>query len=233
MAAVLACGPEAVLSHVSAAALWKMVPDQVDSERVDVTIREKDRGRRPGIRVHRCCIEQDEITHVEDIPMTNAARTLLDLAGQFPARDLEQALARAERQNVIARPELLTLLVRYPGRPGAPALRAMLEIDGSAALTRSTAEERFLAIVRKAQLPMPESNVKLGEHEVDFYWRRERVVVEVDGFAFHSSQRMFENDRRRDAGLTARGLRIMRVTWRQIVDEPEVVLVRVAQTLLR
>ena len=79
---------------------------------------------------------------------------------------------------------------------------------------------------------MPESNVSVGDYEVDFYWRRERLIVEVDGFAFHSSQRKFESDRRRDAGLTARGLRIMRVTWRQLVDEPEAVLVRLAQSLM-
>lgn len=87
--------------------------------------------------------------------------------------------------------------------------------------------------MRKARLPQPEVNVRVGAYEVDFLWRDERLVVEVDGFAFHSSQRDFERDRRRDAELAARGLTVIRVTWRQIVDEPEAMLVRIARALAR
>lgn len=106
-------------------------------------------------------------------------------------------------------------------------------MDAQPALTRSEAEERFLALVRKARLPDPAANVTVGGYEVDFFWDFGGLVVEVDGFAFHSSARMFESDRRRDADLAAAGVRVMRVTWRQIVSEPEALLVRLAQALAR
>jgi very-short-patch-repair endonuclease len=88
-------------------------------------------------------------------------------------------------------------------------------------------------LVRRARLPSPEINIRLGSYEVDFLWPRERVIVEVDGYAFHSSRRAFEDDRRRDADLAARGFHVILITWRQIVSEPEAVLVRLAQALAR
>jgi len=100
-------------------------------------------------------------------------------------------------------------------------------------MTRSGAEERFLDLVRRGRLPQPETNVVVRGHEVDFLWRAERLVVEVDGFAFHASRRSFESDRRRDAELAAAGWRVVRVTWRQVVDEPHATLVCVAQALAR
>jgi very-short-patch-repair endonuclease len=123
------------------------------------------------------------------------------------------------------------LLARHPGRPGSPALRALLDRDSDPALTRSEAEARLLTLVRKGRLREPETNVLVCGYEVDFLWRRERLVVEVDGFAFHSSQRAFERDRRRDGRLLTAGYRIMRVTWRQLTEEPEVLLVRLARIL--
>src|SRR5690606_40329843 len=116
--------------------------------------------------------------------------------------------------------------------PGAPLLRALLEREGGPAFARSEAEERFLALVRKARLPGPELNVRIAGEEVDFLWRRERLVVEVDGFEFHSSRDSFENDRRRDADLFGLGLRVVRVTWRHITKEPEATLVRVTRALV-
>jgi very-short-patch-repair endonuclease len=99
------------------------------------------------------------------------------------------------------------------------------------ALTRSEAEERILALVRDAELPAPEVNVPLGGFEVDFLWRQERLIVEVDGYAYHPDPRAFERDRHRDAGLTAHGYRTIRVTWRRIVDSPAAVVAHVAQAL--
>jgi very-short-patch-repair endonuclease len=109
----------------------------------------------------------------------------------------------------------------------------MLACEAGPAFTRSEAEQRFLTLIRKAQLPLPEANVRVGNYEVDFLWRRQALVVEVDGYAFHSSRRRFENDRRRDALLTAGGLNVLRVTWRQVVHEPEAISARVAQALGR
>jgi very-short-patch-repair endonuclease len=102
-----------------------------------------------------------------------------------------------------------------------------------AALTRSEAESRFLDLVRQARLPEPSANHRVEGMEVDFYWRRARLVVEVDGFAFHGSVRAFEADRRRDARLVAAGLRVLRVTWRQLTGEPLAVIARVAMVLGR
>src|SRR5690606_35311022 len=115
--------------------------------------------------------------------------------------------------------------------PGAPLLRALLEREGGPAFARSEAEERFLALVRKARLPGPELNVRLAGEEVDFLWRRERLVVEVDGFELHSSRDSFENDRRRDADLYGLGLHHQRVTWRQITEAHDATLVRATRAL--
>lgn len=112
-------------------------------------------------------------------------------------------------------------------------MRALLEAPELLALTRSEAESRFLSLVRRGKLPRPEVNVRLKAFEVDFLWRRERVVVEIDGFAYHSSRGAFEQDRQRDAVLAASGLLVVRITWRQLSTEPEAVLVLLAQALAR
>lgn len=105
--------------------------------------------------------------------------------------------------------------------------------DRGAALTRSEAEARLLGLIRDADLPEPRANVSVHGHEIDFFWPRPGVAVEVDGFAFHRSRRAFAADRRRDADLLAAGLRVMRLTWEQIVHEPGKTLVTLAQALAR
>ena len=104
-------------------------------------------------------------------------------------------------------------------------------MTGTPALTRSEAEERLLTLIRSAELPAPETNIRIGRHEVDLVWRDQRLIVEVDGFRFHSSRSAFERDRRRDAELGTLGFRVMRVTWRQIVDEPQALIARLATAL--
>lgn len=106
------------------------------------------------------------------------------------------------------------------GRPGSTALRAVLNLQHEPSLTRSEAEIAFLELVRNAGLPDPETNVNVLGHEVDFLWREKRLIVEVDGFAYHSSRQAFERDRRRDARLQAAGFRVIRFTYRQIVNDP-------------
>ena len=98
-------------------------------------------------------------------------------------------------------------------------------------MTRSEAERRLLALIRRARLPIPRTNVRIGRHEVDFHWPEQRLVLEVDGYAFHSSRRAFERDRLRDAELQALGQRVMRATWRQIEREPQALLVLIAGAL--
>jgi very-short-patch-repair endonuclease len=279
MAAVLACGQGAALSHVSAAVLWRHLAEPSGTERqrvpftaagvrptepavggrpsrdighrptpvlgdgvrvdveevmVDVAVCGRDCGHRPGIRVHRVAsLEPGDVTALEGIPITTPVRTLIDLASVIRRRALEQAIARAERSGLVERDDLRAAVAARARRSGNRVLRSLLEEGTTPALTLSEAEDRLLDMVRKVGLPEPAANAPIGSVHVDFFWPRERLVVEVDGFAFHSSRRKFESDRRRDAMLTARGLRVMRVTWRQIIDEPETVLVRIAQALAR
>jgi very-short-patch-repair endonuclease len=126
---------------------------------------------------------------------------------------------------------LLSGLDRYHGRRGIGRLKKLLEDADPPTLTRSEAEERFLALVRAAGLPAPEVNVRIHGHEVDFFWRDQGLVVEVDGFQFHSSRNAFERDRRRDAELQSAGLRVLRVTWRQIIDAPYATLTNLVRAL--
>jgi very-short-patch-repair endonuclease len=206
----------------------------VEEVLVDVAVCGRDCGHRPGIRVRRVAsLEPGEVTTLEGIPITTPLRTLIDLASVIRGRALEQAIARAERNGLVDRDDLRAAVAARPGRSGNRVLRSLLEEGTSLALTLSEAEDRLLDMVRKVGLPEPATNAPIGNFHVDFFWPRERLVVEVDGYAFHSSRRKFESDRRRDALLTARGLRVMRVTWRQIIDEPETVLVRIAQALAR
>jgi len=232
MAAVLACGPGAVVSHRSAAALWELLPHPGADAPVEITVPFQNRGRRPGIRVHRSSrLDPSEATRKDGIPVTTPARTVLDLAGELRAQELERVLAKVERGGLTTPAELSSLIARYPRRPGVGSLRALVRGEASPVLTRSEAEERFLALMRKAQLPCPEVNVGVAGYEVDFFWRDQRLVVEVDGFAFHSSRRDFKRDRRRDSSLSMRGLRVIRLTWGQIVEEPEATAALVAHHL--
>lgn len=232
MAAVLACGAGASVSHRSAAALWCLLAHPGESAPVDVTLADGRRCRRPGVRAHRGpALEPGDVATVDGIPTTSPARTLLDLARAVGSRELEQAVARAEKARLASRAEVLSLIARHPKRGGYRSLRALVQDSVSLAVTRSEAEERFLALVRKARLPVPAVNVRVGGYEVDFFWRSERLVVEVDGFAFHSSRSQFERDHQKDVDLSARGFQVVRVTWRQIVAAPEATLARLAGTL--
>jgi very-short-patch-repair endonuclease len=171
------------------------------------------------------------VTRLRGIRVTTPARTLLDVAGQLSTRELEQAVAKAERTYAGTQRRLLALLARYPRRAGAPKLRELLDDSCQPAFARSEAEEQFLALVRRARLPAPEVNVQLDGYEIDFLWRDHALAVEIDGFAFHRDRAAFEADRRRDGDLLARGIQVMRITWRGITDEPEAILARLAQAL--
>lgn len=230
LAAVLACGRGAVVSHRSAAILWGLCADRATVQ-VDVTVPHADRGRRPGIRAHRVrALRTDEVTELDAIPITTIARTIFDLASVIGSGEMRQIFALATREHDAQRAGLLELIARYPKRPGVSVLRALLD-DESPVLTRSEAEERLLQLIAKAQLPRPEVNAWVESYEADLVWRAQRLVVEVDGFAFHSSRASFESDRRRDATLLARGYRVMRITAHQIMREPEAMLVRLAQAI--
>lgn len=233
MAAALACGPTAVVSHRTAACLWGLVSPPDDDARLDVSVSYGSERRRDGIRVHRVSrLPPEDRTELTAIPITTPARTLVDFASAANGRELEQALAVAEKERLVTLPELNTVLQRNRGRPGTRLLMAVLQVNGGPALTRSEAEARFLALIRQARLPPPEVNTSIETHELDFFWRAEKIAVEVDGYRYHSSMTRFESDRRRSAHLAARGIQIIPLTWRQIVEDGVATAVQIGQALL-
>ncbi|MBX6365681.1 MAG: DUF559 domain-containing protein [Gemmatimonadetes bacterium] len=210
---------------------WSLAADE---DPVDVTVVGANRGRRPGIRVRRAVrLDGDERTVRDGIPTTTPARTRLDLADVVGTRELEGAVAPAEREGIVERDALNALLRRHRGHRGTRALRAVVEQEGGPRFTRSEAEARFLALVRRAGLPAPEANVGVGPYEIDFLWRSAGIAVEVDGFRHHSSRPRFEGDRRKDAWLVAAGITVLRLSWRQIVEEEVATAVQVGQALAR
>jgi very-short-patch-repair endonuclease len=164
------------------------------------------------------------VTTVDGIPVTTVPRTLFDLAAVIPFHQLSRAVNEAEVRRLWDPLSLNDLLTRHPRRPGAAALRAVLATPG-VNITRSELEDRFLELLRDARLPRPETNVSIEVNgiwiEVDCMWRQQRLSVELDGHAIHATRSAFESDRARDRALIASGWRVMRITWRQLHDEPE------------
>ena len=233
MAAVLACGPEAVLSHRSAAALFGLVDSADDGDTIDVAVPLPVDRARPGVRVRRLRrLALDERTTHEGIPVTTPARTLLDLAAVARPPELERALARAERGGLATPDEMIRLAERHRHRPGIRVLDFILRHAGGPSLTRSEAEARFLSLVRRSRLPAPSTNVTVDAYEIDFLWPDHGVAVEVDGYRYHASRPSFEADRRRASRLAALGIQVVPLTWRQIVDEELATAVQLGQALL-
>lgn len=232
MAAALACGPEAVLSDLTAAGIWDMMsPRQPDSP-VDVAGPRSLRGPASGVHLHRRgTLEDDEVVQRHSLPLTTPARTVLDLAAQLDPYQLERVLARALARNLVTVDAVQAMLLRHPRRKGCRTLRMILADATGPALTRSEAEARCLALLRKGGVPRPRTNAVVRGLEVDFFWPDRGVIVEVDGYTFHSHRNAFENDRRRDSILAADNLLVIRLTWRQIQNEPEKVLVRLGMAL--
>jgi very-short-patch-repair endonuclease len=165
------------------------------------------------------------------LPVTAPARALIDFAATATAGELEQAMAQARVQRLLRKGELDDAMARVPHRKGVAAVKALLAAEHDPAFTRRALERRFLALVRAAQLPSPRVNTRLLGFEIDFLWPEQRLVVETDGSQFHDHPRAFENDRRRDQILIAHGYRVIRVTWRQLRDEPLAVVARLTMAL--
>ncbi len=182
---------------------------------------------RPGIRVHN--VRTLEWTTHRGIRVTTPARTLLDLAATVSADDLARAVEEARVLRLVTDADLRAILDAHPRRAGSAALRR--ELDVEARLTRSEAERRLLDLIRRAQLPLPETNVRVLGHEVDALWRAQRLIVEIDGFDAHGTRAAFERDRARDARLVAAGYRVIRITWRQLHDEPARTIAQLATAL--
>jgi hypothetical protein len=236
MAAVLACGPDAAISHRSAAALWDLRPD--NRRRVDVTVPRLKARQRAGIDVHTSgTLLAADLTARDGIACTTVSRTLLDLADVLDRRGIERAVEQAEVLRLFDARAVEEVLARAAGRRGAGVLEAVLAVFENPALTASELEERFLGLCRAAGVPRPEVNAWLplggGMVKVDFLWRSKRLVVETDGHAFHHTRGAFERDRRRDQRLLLAGYEVLRFTWRQVTGEPDIVAATVGPLLGR
>jgi REase_MTES_1575 len=221
MAAVLAYGPGAVLSHRPGGAHWQIVRDRGPCQ---VTVG-KARRSRPNIRVHHAHLRPDETTIHEGIPVTTVPRTLFDFAAAASERELERAINESEVLRLWDELSLDRLLERYPRHKGNRAIRAVLGLRrGGATVTRSDLEEMFIALIDSAGVPRPEINAIIEGFEVDAVWRDVRLVVELDGRDTHGTAAAFESDRRRDRVLQVAGWRVVRITYRQLRDTPRAVV---------
>ena len=226
-AAVMACGEGAVLSHRSAAELFRLLPET--GGEVEVTVVGRNPGFHPGIRLHRPrALARHDVTSVRGIPVTSIARTICDLAATDPFRVVEAAFQEALYRDIVTPDGLAEVLAREPRRKGAPVIRALLE---DPRMTRSERERALLRLIDQAQLPRPLTNVHLNGFLADAYWPAEGLVIEFDGWQGHGHRNAFDRDRKRDQVMLANGLRPMRVTDRHLTHEPVALVARIAQSL--
>ena len=237
IAATLAYGPDALLSHRSAAALWGIHAS--DRVRTDITVPSRSVRARAGIEAHTSLtLTGQDMATVDLIPCTSVARTLIDFGDVMDRRAVERAVDQAEVLRLFDLRAVEDALARAGRRRGAGTLRAVLGHYRTPTLTSEAFEERFLRFCRAAALPEPEVNAWISlergvAYQADFLWRNEALVVETDGYRFHSGRRAFERDRLRDQRLTLAGFTVIRLTWRQLAQEPDRVLATVKDLLAR
>lgn len=230
MAAVLACGPAAALSHLAAAALHRMRASAASL--IDVSVMRPSSVARPGIRVHRSAhLTRADVTQIDAIPVTSVPRSLLDLAVVLTDSQLERTCEQAVLEGLFDMRAMSELLARSHGQRGVRKLRGVLARgDLGQDVPASGLERRFRDLCERAGLPPPEINrhLLLGNeyHKVDFLWRRERAVIEVDGARYHSTGWQRSRDAERDGLLRAQGYRAARIREEEIASRPE----RAAQT---
>jgi very-short-patch-repair endonuclease len=221
MAAVLACGPEAFLSHASAAALFGIVAPKGGPVEVSVR-RERDPRGRPGIKTHRRRgLGESEVTVHHGIPVTSPARTIVDMAPRLIRDRLEGAINEADKRDLIDPEALRKALDGFAGEPGVAITRRTLD-RRTFTLTDTELERRFLLIARSCGLPLPRTQDKLNlGYRVDFHWPELRLVVETDGLRYHRTPAQQAKDRLRDQAHAAAGLTPLRFTRAQVRFEPE------------
>jgi very-short-patch-repair endonuclease len=208
-AAVLASGDDAVLSHRSAAALWRLLKPAVDVIHVSVPTM-SGRAKRRGIQIHRRpTLPTQPVIRRHGIPVTNPAQTIADIRSELEAPQWRRAVRQAE------------------------VLGLNTGLDEPLAPTRSELEDRFLALCRRHRLPPPEVNVRVGRWEVDFLWREQHLVVETDGYRYHRGPMAFERDHIRDLDLRAASHDVLHFTYLQVTREPSQVATAIRRELRR
>jgi hypothetical protein len=219
MAAVLACGEGAALSHRSAAALWG-IGEELPG-RVDVSVKRRCELRRPGLKVRgRPTLGADDLAAMDGIPVTAVVRTLLDLACEIPSRRLERAVNEADKRDLIDPEELRIAVGDYAGQPGARNLRELLD-KRTFRLSDSDLEILFRPIAETAGLPPPLSKQVVNGWEVDFYWPDLGLVIETDGLRYHRTASTQTRDVRRDRAHALAGMTPLRFTHREVKHHPD------------
>jgi very-short-patch-repair endonuclease len=231
LAAVLACGSGALLSHHSSGWLWGLTGSCPTPPHVTVPMRGH---RRPGVQLHHSTIlEGQDVAEFEGIRTTSIPRTLLDIAGHRRGKGLDRLVEKAERLDQLDIDSLASLLARAGGHPGRGRLRRALDLYLDPAFVRARSERLFLDLVRQAGLPRPAMNIYIAEHEIDAYWEEERFAVEVDGWDTHRTRAAFERDPLRIEELKLAGIDAIRITARRIAREPDAVGERLRILLAR
>ncbi len=226
-AALLYAGPGAMLSHCTAGWWSQLLPHR--PSRIDVSSARR-RSSSNSVRMH--CRRDLERTWHRRLPITQPSQTLLDIACVVPFNQLRRALAEAEYRRLVGLDDVEAVLGR--GRPGSAALRkALAQHRPELARTLSVLEERFLQLCESHDLAPPEVNAEVAGLMVDALWRRQRVIVELDGHAAHGTPAAMERDHGRDLTLRAAGFRVLRYTWQQITGQPQLVAADLAAALLR
>jgi very-short-patch-repair endonuclease len=220
MAAVLSCGPSAVLSHLSAASLWRVLGEQNRVIHVSIT----GAGVRclGDIATHRRCDLETDATRCAGIPVTTPIRTLLDIATGLSARQLEAAVNEADKLDLVDPDRLRAALDERKGQHGVRPLRTLLD-RRTFVLTDSELERRFLPIARRAGLGLPQTQVRVNGFKVDFFWPELGLVVETDGLRYHRTPAQQARDRVRDQAHAAAGLAHVRFTHWQVRYDPTTV----------
>jgi very-short-patch-repair endonuclease len=213
-AAVLACGPGAVLSHGTAASLWG-----VDRRwRTPYEVTASSARRRPGILIHRGVLTRRDIRRHSGIRVTSPARTILDNAPRLTDRALIRAVNDLRLAKHLRIPDLQAAIDRCPRHPGAALLRPL--VDAARGPTRSELEDAFAELSERFGLPRAQINAHVAGYEVDVLFPAQRVIVELDGYEFHGTRDAFEDDRERDATTLAAGFETVRITWERMTQEP-------------
>jgi very-short-patch-repair endonuclease len=228
-AALLACGPTAMLSHHSAATLWGLRPGR--ARPVHVLVPRGHHGVLPeGVVVHNTILDCGRTSHL-DLPITSPARTLLDIAAGLPDQEVEYILEEGlGPKRLLTEAEVAEVAARAGRHPGAGTLRRVLATR-TGTLTESKAQRRLLGLIRDAGLPFPRTEQPLLGYRVDLLWPDLKLIVEVDGYQSHGTRGAFERDRRRDARLQAAGFMVIRVTAREIEYRPWAVIAQLAQAI--
>jgi very-short-patch-repair endonuclease len=222
MAALLACGAGAVLSHRSAGAHYGIADERPGA--IEVSIRGSSEPRRDGLRVRsRPSLPSREVGTLRGIPITSPVRTMLDLARVLGPRGLERAVNEADKRDVVDAEALRDALDDHVGEPGVRPLRRLLDRD-TFVLSDEELEVLFRPLALKAGLPLPETKQIVNGFEVDFYWPDLKLVVETDGLRYHRTPAAQARDALRDQTHTAAGYARLRFTHHQIKYEPRHVL---------